>query len=143
MLKTWTRIIALLALLAACAPLQPTARDTGAVRIEGTPGMAVIYLVRTSPDISYLAAPVVLDDRLIGPTYAGTYDRLEVPAGRHRLTGYAQDSGSLTLDVQADRVYFVHHTVAGSWRSTAPFSFFKVIDESRGRAAMAGASRLG
>src|SRR5688572_4208762 len=112
MLKTWTGFLAVLALLTGCAPLAPAARDTAAVQIQGTPGVAVIYLVRTSPDVSYLAAPVVLDERVIGPTYAGTYYRLEVPAGRHRLSGYAQDSGALTVDVQADRVYFIQHTVS-------------------------------
>ena len=141
MLRIWTGILALVALLSACAPL--AVRETQAVRIEGTPGMAVIYLVRTSPDISYLTATVVLDDRLVGPTYAGTYYRLEVPGGRHRLSGFAQDSGALNVDVQADRIYFIQHSVTGSWRSTNPFSFFKLIDETRGRAAMAGASKLG
>jgi hypothetical protein len=140
MLKTWIGILAALALLTACAAADVRQEP---VRVEGTPGVAVIYLVRTSPDVSYLAAPVVLDERLVGPTYAGTYYRLEVPAGRHRFSGYAQDSGALTLEVQADRIYFVQHTVVGSWRETSPYSFFKLIDEARGRAAMAGASRLG
>lgn len=140
MSKMLTALLLFVATLAGCAPLAPTAQ---AVKVEGTPGMAVIYLVRTDPDLSYLTAPVTLDDRLIGSTHAGTYYRLEVPAGRHRLSGYAGDNGALTLDVQADRIYFVQHTVSGSWRVTSPHSFFRVIDENRGRAALAGAQRLG
>ena len=142
-MKTWKAIVAVLALLAGCASMGPSAQEAQAVRIEGTPGMAVIYLVRTDPDVSYLTAPVVLDDRMIGSTHAGTYYRLEVPAGRHVLSGYAQDAGSLALDLQANRIYFVQHTVSGSWRATSPHSFFRVIDETRGRAAMARAERLG
>src|SRR5688572_26693265 len=143
MLKTWIGTFALVCLLAGCASMGPSAQDTQAVRIEGTPGMAVIYLVRTHPDLSYLTTPVVLNDRMIGSTYAGTYYRLEVPTGRHLLSGYAQDAGAITLDVQADRVYFVQHTVSGSWRVTSPHSFFRVMDEARGRAALVGAQRLG
>lgn len=142
MLKTWIGILAVLASLAACAPL-PTAPEAQAIRIEGTPGMAVIYLVRTRPDVSYLTAQVAVDDRMVGATFAGTYIRIEVPAGRRHLSGTGQDNGALKLDVQADRVYFVQHTVIGSWRTTNPHSFFRVIDEARARAAMVGASQAG
>lgn len=142
MLRIWLGIVAAIAMLAACAPMSPQTQST-APRIEGTPGKAVIYVVRTRPDMSYLAAPLVLDDQMIGATHAGTYFRLEVTPGRHRLTGYAQDNGAINLDVQADRVYFVQHTVSGSWRATSPHSFFRVIDESRARGALAGAIRAG
>ena len=133
----------LVAFLGACAPLAPSPHETQAVRVEGTPGMAVIYLVRPSPDLSYLPATIVLDDQLIGSTHAGTYYRLEVPPGRHRIRGYAHDTGAITVDVQADRIYFVRHSVSGSWRATNPYSFFEMMDEARARAAMVGAVRAG
>lgn len=141
MSKIWIGILALAALVAGCAPLSPSPGQT--VRIEGTPGMAVVYLVRTNPDLSYLTAAVMVGDRMLGATYAGTYMRIELPAGRHRLSGYAGDNGALAIDVQANQVYFVQHSVSGSWRATNPHSFFRVIDEARGRAAMAGAERAG
>jgi hypothetical protein len=118
-------------------------QQSAAPQIQSTPGKAVIYIVRSRPDLSYLTAPLTLDERMIGATHAGTYMRLEVAPGRHRITGYAQDSGAITVDTQADRVYFVQHRVAGSWRSTNPFSHFQLIDESRARAAMAGAELAG
>jgi hypothetical protein len=127
----------------ACAQLAPTQAEKQAVRIEGTPGVAVVYLVRSNPDVSYLTAPVVVNDRMAGATHAGTYIRLEVPAGRVRISGYAADNGAMAMDVQADRVYFVQHTVVGSWRVTNPHSFFRVIDEARARSVLAGASRVG
>lgn len=127
-----------LAVLAGCAPMTTTPQYATPV-VQGTPGKAVVYLVRTRPDLSYLTASVQLNDQMIGATYAGTYFRLELPAGRHRLSGYGSDNGSLTFDVQADRVYFVQHTVSGSWRAVNPHSFFRVIDEARGRAALANA----
>ena len=144
MLKTWTSLLALFALLTGCASMSPSARETQAVRIEGTPGMGVIYVIRTNPDLSYVPAQIALDDRLLGTTHAGTYFRVEVPPGRHRISGYGVDGGTITLDVQANRIYFVHQTVAGNWRSpTSLSSFYRLIDEQRARAAMVGASRAG
>ena len=144
MTKTWVCIFVAFAGLAACAPMAPTpAPGAAAPAIQGTPGRAVIYVVRTRPDTSYLTGQLTLNGDPIGATYAGTYMRLEVPPGRHRIGGYAHDTGAIALDVQADRVYFVQHSVSGSWRAQSPHSFFTVIDENRARAAMAGASRAG
>jgi len=39
--------------------------------------------------------------------------------------------------VQPDRIYFVQHTVSGSWRATNPHSFFSMMNEARARAALA------
>lgn len=139
MLKRSLGILAILA-LTSCAPFTPTAQQTQAVRIEGTPGMAVIYLVRTMPDISYVTAPVVVGDRMVGATYEGTYLRIELPPGRHKVSGYASDNGSLTVNVERDRVYFIRHTVSAAYRSINPESTFQMIDEARARAAMVGAS---
>ena len=118
MLKTLMSVTVLaLALLTGCTSMSTLPPDGSSPRVEGTPGKAVVYVVRTRPDVSYLAAPILMDDHMIGATYAGTYYRLELPAGRHQLRGYGQDPGTLTLDLQADRVYFIQHTVAGSWRA--------------------------
>ena len=137
MTKLRVGILALSALVAGCAGYG-SQQSAQAVRIEATPGMGVIYVVRTKPDLSYVPSQVTLDERLIGTTYAGTYYRVEVPAGRHRLSGYGRDNNAITLDVHADRVYFVHQTVAGSWRSPSSLSsFFKQVDEQRGRALLA------
>jgi hypothetical protein len=128
----------LLALLSfACAPLPLTPQDVQAKRIESTPGKAVIYVVRTRPDLSYLPSTITLDDQMLGTTHAGTYFRVEVQPGRHQLAGYGQDTGAITLDVQADRIYFVQQTVAGSWRTPSPHSFFRIISENEGRATVA------
>jgi hypothetical protein len=139
MLKTWIGIFATAMLLAACAmPAQP---DPQSVQIEGAPGAAVIYVVRSKPDIGPLPAQVVLNDRNAGATYPGTYLRLEVPAGRHRLTGYGHDNGAITLETQAGSIYFVQQQVGGNWRANSPHSFFAVIDEKRARAMMAAGER--
>jgi hypothetical protein len=138
MTKTWLGLIAVLALLAGCTSIGPQAGGS-VPQVVSTPGQAVIYVVRTKPDTSYLTATLTLDGEIVGSTHAGTYMRLEVAPGRHRLSGYGHDNGAITLDVQADRIYFVQHSVSGSWRATSPHSFFTVINEARARAAMAGA----
>ena len=148
MLKTLIGFLAaplLFLALSACAPMAPAPSSAGApaAAIQGTPGKAVIYLVRTRPDTSYLTGAVTLDGDMLGATFAGTYMRLEVAPGRHRLAGYGQDTGAITLNVQSDRIYFVQHSVSGSWKAQSPHSFFTLIDENRARAAMAGASRAG
>ena len=135
MLKTWIGIVLAFASLAACAPMAPAPAPT----VQGAPGKAVIYVVRTVPDASYLTAPITLDGQPLGATFAGTHMRLEVAPGQHRLAGYGPDMGSITVNVAGDRVYFVQHSVAGSWRSPQPMSFFTLLDDSRGRAARARA----
>ena len=143
MLKTLTGVFVLIAALAGCAPMPPAA-DPQSVRIEGTPGMSVIYLMRSNPDWSYIPTQVYIDDKMIGTIHAGTYYRIEVPAGRHRFSNFGIDGGTLTIDTQANGIYFVQQRVAGSWRtSQSPSSAFTIIDEARARAVMAGAERAG
>lgn len=144
MLRLSAAVLALGLALAGCASFYPSPQAMQAVSIQGTPGKAVIYLVRGDPDLSIVAAQIALDGELLGTSYAGTYFRVEVPAGRHRFSGYGVDGGNITLDVQADRVYFVQQYVAGIRRSpTSLTSSYKVIDETKARATMVGASRAG
>ena len=138
-MKSLIAIALAVAALAGCAPLSHT--PEAAPTVQGAAGKAVIYLVRTRPDTSYLTAPVTLDGQPIGATFAGTHMRLEVEPGRHRIAGSGHDMGAITLNVAADRVYFVQHSVAGSWRATSPSSFFTVLDDSRGRAALSHAAQ--
>src|SRR5687768_5126636 len=139
MFKTWIGVVLALSALAGCAPMATTPGYSAAPAVQGAPGKAVIYLVRTRPDTSYLTAPLTLDGQPIGATFAGTHMRLEVAPGQHRIAGYASDMGAITLNVAADRVYFVQHSVSGSWRATSPSSFFTVLDDARGRAALSHA----
>jgi hypothetical protein len=131
-------LFAVLALLG-CASMSTGPQAGGpAPQIVSTPGKAVVYIVRTRPDTSYLTGTLVVDERVVGSTYAGTYMRLELTPGRHRISGYGQDSGAITIDVQSDQIYFVQHSVSGSWRAQSPHSFFTVLSEARGRAALVG-----
>jgi hypothetical protein len=136
------RLVVLLVTLAGCAPLPPSPQDIEAKRFEPVPGKAVIYLVRNDPDLSREVATVMLDDQMMGSTYPGTYFRWVVEPGRHQIRGYAGDNGSMTIDVAADRMYFVQQSVSRFFHGFAQ-SLFRSIPESYGRPAVLRAELVG
>ena len=136
------RFLLLVLVLTGCAPLPPTPQDIEAKRFELAPGMAVIYLVRDRPDISREAASVMLDDNMMGTTYPGTYFRWVVPPGRHQIRGFAGDAGSMTIDVAADRMYFLQQSYTRGFTGFGQ-SFFRPIPEPYGRGAVLRAELVG
>jgi hypothetical protein len=129
----WQRlsIAGLLVALSACAPLPPLPGDAAAKRFEPVPDRAVIYLVRHPLD-STIPATVLLDDQMIGSTYRGTYIRMVVPGGRHRIAGMAGDSGLIDVQAQPGQIYFVNQT---TWnvRGSLGGSVFQLVDAQSGR----------
>ena len=97
--------------------------------------MSVIYIVRDIPDHNNVPATLSLDERMSVTTYEGTYYRWEVPPGEHRIAGMFADNGRITLQTQADRIYYVQQ-----W--TRPFlqyamSYFRPVEEQQARAVIA------
>ena len=122
-------------LLAGCVtPLPPTPQDLEAKKFEPAAGQAVIYLFR-QPAFNREAATLWLDDRVMGSTYPGTYFRWVVPAGRHRIAGYAGDAGTITLDTAPGRIYYVEQIYSNAFLLTRQ-SFFRLVDENYGRSAV-------
>jgi hypothetical protein len=137
------RLLTILAIvLAGCAPLPPTPQDLEAKRFEPAPGKAVIYVFREYPDISREAGTLMLDDRMMGSTYPGTYFRWVVEPGRHEIRGYAGDAGQITLDVNADRIYFIQQSVSVFFFGFAQ-SVCRPVAEPYGRAAVLRSQRGG
>lgn len=99
------------------------------------PGKSVIYLARHVMEPRYVAT-VVLDDQMIGSTYRGTYMRIELPAGTHIFHGMAGDSGSITLQTEPGKLYFVEHRAYG-YRDFTHSSYLQVGPE-RGRSLVMG-----
>jgi hypothetical protein len=124
-------LIPLLLLAGCAAQLPPMPEDAAAKRFQPLPDKGVIYLVRPSTDRSYVA-PVLLNDQMVGSTFRGTFMRIEVPPGVHRLRGLASDNGSVTLDVAKGEIYFVQHNAFGH-RGSFINSTYQVVDASRGR----------
>jgi Protein of unknown function (DUF2846) len=95
---------------------------------------AVIYLYRDRVDFTDGAPGVMLDGQLQGATYRGTYFRFEVAPGRHRLEGYAGDSGRYEFNTEAGRIYFIRQSVT---RLVGfDLSFFQPVAPEYGRAAV-------
>lgn len=118
-----------------CAQLPPPPEDAAAKRFESVPGKAVIYLARHALEPGYVAA-VALDDSMIGSTYRGTYMRIELPAGKHRLRGMAGDSGAIDLVTEPGKIYFVQHSAHG-YRSFVS-STFDQVDAAYGKSLVLG-----
>ncbi len=99
-------------LLAGCVQLPPTPQDLQAKKFETLPDQAVIYVVRDYPDFADAGATINLGDTGVITTYPGTYYRWEVPPGAHCISGYAGDSGTITLNTEAGKLYFVQQRVS-------------------------------
>ncbi|MDP2398544.1 MAG: hypothetical protein Q8M53_09340 [Burkholderiales bacterium] len=124
-------LLTVLLLIAGCAQLPPLPEDAAAKRFEALPDRAVIYLVRPALDPRF-TVPVILNDRMIGSTYHGTFLRIEVPAGRYVLRGMAGDSGAIVVDAAVGRIYYVEHRAYGY--RTFTDSSFSAVDPRRGQA---------
>ncbi len=138
----WQRlsIAGLLLALSACAPLPPLPGDAAAKRFEPVPDRAVIYLVRHPFEPNFVA-PVLLDDQMVGSTYSGTYIRMVVPGGTHRIAGFAADSGLIILQAQPGQVYFISHRAFGRDRSLTGSSF-QLVDPQFGSSMVLGGTMV-
>lgn len=130
------KFIPVVMLLAGCAQLPPSAEDIQAKRFEPVPGKAVIYIVRDNIG-AHLDHSLWLDDSAIITTHTGTYYRWEVAPGTHRITGDAESAAALTLNVEAGKLYFVHHIVYGVEWNAAYLTGLRRLDDQDGRARVA------
>src|SRR5258706_8695658 len=128
-------------LLAGCARLPPTPQDLQAKKFQILPEKAVIYLVRDLYDFNDVPATVWLGENSMVTTRPGTYYRWEVEPGRHRIAGFGVDSGFITLQVDAGKIYFVEQRLR-PWMSYA-MSYFQPVAEPRGRSIVMRSARLG
>lgn len=120
-------------MLAGCAPLPPLPGDAAAKRFEPVPDRAVIYLVRHTLDRNFVA-PILLDDEMMGSTYRGTYMRLVVPGGMHRIAGVAGDNGLIRIQATPGQIYFINQTTWGY--DALSNSKFELVDSQFGRSVV-------
>lgn len=123
-------------LLAGCQQLPLTPQDIQARKFEAVPGMTVIYVVRDYPDFADVQSMIHLGDEVTLKTYPGTYYRWEVPPGEHLIRGATVDIGAIKIHGEAGRIYFVQQRVTTGPLMRSPHSFFQLIIEPAGRAAV-------
>ncbi len=99
-------------LLAGCATREPGPQELLSRQFETKPDKAAVYLYRDRPDFSDVVASLTLDGQGLGSLYPGTYFRLELAPGTHRVAGFAGDSGGLEFAVEAGKLYFFRHSVS-------------------------------
>lgn len=105
-------------------------RDAEAKRFVAHPASAALYVYRSDFPVSddvWTQTALWIDDRLIGQTLPGTYYRVDLRPGAHRLRADGADQGRLNIDTAAGQTYFVRlNVVAGSSR-------FALVDPETGR----------
>jgi len=119
--------------LAGCQQLPLSPEDLQAKKFQAVPDQAVIYVVRDTPDFIEIQAEIRLGDKLLLKTYPGTYHRWEVPTGKHTITGYGQDIGTISVQAERGRIYFIQQPVTGMRVAS---SHFDLVGEPEGRAAV-------
>lgn len=128
--------------VAACTQLPPSPQDLQAKRFDPVPDKAVVYLFRDHPDFVDDGAPVTVDGMMQATTYPGTYLRLELEPGRHRIAGFASDAGIIELELQAGHIRFLQQTVIRSFIGPAR-SHFRLVDNHYGRQAVLRSELVG
>jgi len=126
-------LIGLILVLAGCQQIPLTPEDIQARKFEPVPDKAVIYVVRDNPDFSGIQAQIDLDNNVKLMTYEGTYYRWEVAPGTHKVQGFGGDMGSISVQTERGKIYFVQVRVAGRFQAE---SSFQVVTDAEGRAAV-------
>lgn len=118
-----------------CAPLPPSPADLAAKRFEPAADKGVVYVFRNQPDFTDDGAPITVNGDLQGTTYPGTYLRLELAPGRHRISGFAGDAGWIDVDATPGEIRFVQQAVMRPFVGPAQ-SHFRRVDPYYGRNAV-------
>lgn len=134
----WAMVLASVIGLAGCAstPQASQEHDAEAKAFKSYPNAATLYIYRSPFDRVGSDSVLYIGNRLIGSTLPGGYFRVVVWPGRYTLHGYAQDAGSLTVDVRRGTLYFIELTVA------AGNSIFQVVPPDEGRKAIVAGCAL-
>ena len=126
--------VLLMLALAACVTREPSPQEIRSKRFETLPDKAVVYLYRDRIDFSDNPASFTLDGAHQGATYRGTYFRLEMAPGKHRIAGFAADIGHLDFITEAGRIYFIRHSVTRL--HNFDLSVFQIVPAEYGRPAV-------
>ena len=116
----------LLIALSGCAsvPEATPERDAEAKQFETRPGAGTLYVFRNDSSGNAWQDDSVLyiDDRLIGATLPGTFFRIDLQPGRHELSGYGHDRGSLRIRLADGEARFVALNVIGGTSHFVPMA---------------------
>jgi len=128
----WRIFIAVFGMaIAACAQIPPSPEQIEAQRMQAVPGKAVVYIVQDS--FRDYNAGLEFDDGTQINTWPGTFYRWVTVPGTHTIkSSDGKLNASIDLQVEADKIYFVQHSVNGIRGSTTDAWLHK-IDDRMGR----------
>jgi hypothetical protein len=107
-------LIAALALAGCASTPQATADSDAQAKQFGThPGSATLFVYRADRSEDGEDSVLYVDDRLFGATLPGTYFRIDLDPGTHRVHGYGHDNGSLKVEARNGELVFVALAVLG------------------------------
>jgi len=119
-----------------CAQIPPSPQEIEDRKMEAVPGKAVVYIVQ-SPLGEY-SAGLAFDDGTQITTWPGTFYRWVTTPGTHTIRSAEGNlNASITLQVEAGKIYFVQHWVTGIRGSTTDARLSRV-DASTGRPLVTG-----
>ena len=133
-LPRFAGLVVLACCLAACITREPSPQEVRSKQFEAVAGMSVVYLYRDRVDFTSSPASFTLDEQHQGATYRGTYFRLEMAPGKHRIAGFAADIGHLDFITEAGRIYFIRHSVTRL--HNFDLSVFQIVPAEYGRPAV-------
>ena len=114
-----------------CAQIPPSPQEIADRKLEPVPGKAVVYIVQGASGPT-LAVGLELDDSTQITTWTGTFYRWVTNPGTHRIANTAPLNASITLELEAERIYFVEQWVTG-WRGSVTNSRLYKLDDRAGR----------
>ena len=117
--------------IAACAQIPPSPEQIEAQKMQAVPGKAVVYIVQDS--FRDYNAGLEFDDGTQINTWPGTFYRWVTIPGTHTIrSSDGKLNASIDLQVEADKIYFVQHSVTGIRGSTTD-AWLNKIDDRMGR----------
>jgi hypothetical protein len=125
------RVVFVALIIAGCAQIPPGPQEIEAKKFEAVPDKAVVYIVQGALGPT-LPVGLALDDRIQITTYNGTFYRWVVAPGTHTIVNTAPLNASITLRLDAGKIYFVEQWVSG-WRGSVSSSRLHQLDDRTGR----------
>ncbi len=138
MRNAWIAGMALI--LAGCAQIPPSEQEIEAKKFQPVPDKAVVYIVQGAVGPT-LAVGLALDESTQITTYTGTFYRWVTTPGPHRIVNTAPLNSSITLQLEAGKVYFVEQWVTG-WRGSVTNSRLHQLDDKTGRQMVSTSTML-